>query len=62
LNDSINELIQTKRKWESRILALGGRDHNADASERFGSEMDQTGDYLYFGAAKNLAVKDLVGG
>ena len=62
LNDSINELIQAKDQWEARILSLGGRDYKADALERFGNEVNfnTTGEYQYFGAAKNLVVEDLI--
>ena len=59
LNDSINELINEKRAWESRILELGGRDYKAEAFEKFGDDVyggqadsQFSEDYLYFGAAK----------
>ena len=58
LNDSINELLKEKLKWEARITDLGGRDY---ASERIASSVADGGvsilgadGYKYFGAAKNL--------
>ena len=61
LNDAINGLIREKDTWEVQILKMGGRDHKADASDKFGSEViSNTGEYQYFGAAKNLVSKEEV--
>lgn len=58
LNDSINELLKEKLKWEARITELGGKDY---AAERMASSVADGGvsilgadGYKYFGAAKNL--------
>ena len=52
LNDSINELVQIKDKWEKRILELGGRDYKADAQDKFGDIPMDGSVYQYYGAAK----------
>ncbi len=43
-------------------MSLGGRDYKADALEKFGNEVNfnSTGEYQYFGAAKNLVVEELI--
>jgi len=58
LNDTINDLLKDKLKWEARITELGGKDY---AAERISSSVADGGvavlgadGYKYFGAAKNL--------
>ena len=58
MNDSINELLKEKLKWEARVTELGGKDYLA---ERQASSVADGGvavlgadGYKYFGAAKNL--------
>ena len=61
LNDSINQLVKEKDKWERRILDLGGRDYRAEAIGKFNDEnlLIFTGEYQYFGAAKKFIDKDI---
>jgi len=57
LNDHINKLIREKRHWERQIKALGGPNYEAIASkivDQDGKRALGTGDYFYFGAAKEL--------
>ena len=59
LNDELNQLLRTKRKWEDRIRELGGKDYREEGRnfakqgvQLPGSVSDE--DYVYFGEAKNL--------
>ena len=61
MNDHINKLFREKRHWERRIIELGGRNYltlpvaRSDEDDALG-----TGNYKYFGAAKDLpGVKEL---
>ena len=58
LNDSINELLKEKVKWEARVTELGGKDylaeHQASSLADGGVSILGTDGYKYFGAAKNL--------
>ncbi|XP_053991233.1 pre-mRNA-splicing factor ISY1 homolog [Hylaeus volcanicus] len=59
LNDNINNLLNEKQRWETRIKDLGGPDYSvtsARLSDALGEELvsTSTSGYKYFGAAKNL--------
>ena len=60
MNDSINELLREKLKWEARITELGGKDYLAERKLHQSSVADGgvsilgADGYKYFGAAKNL--------
>ena len=57
LNDEINALLNSKRQWEDRIHQLGGQNYRKK-EQRFydadGQELPGSGQYRYFGAAKDL--------
>ena len=58
LNDSINELLKEKLKWEARVTELGGKDYLAERQANSvadgGVSVLGADGYKYFGAAKNL--------
>ncbi|KAL4436030.1 hypothetical protein ABPG74_022265 [Tetrahymena malaccensis] len=57
LNDEINKLIKEKASYEQRILELGGPDYKSNIEKFFDDEgevLPGSGDYFYFGAAKDL--------
>ena len=58
LNDSINEMLQEKAKWEERIRELGGRNYMEEdgnlPDESVDAMLEGKNGYKYFGAAKNL--------
>lgn len=57
LNDAINKLLREKRHWERRIVELGGANYRRRAPTSFEAEgvaLSAGGNYLYFGAAKDL--------
>ena len=58
LNDEINNILKTKYKWEARIKKLGGPDYQAELDKQQTLSIEsggkKHGEYLYFGAAKNL--------
>ena len=58
LNDSINEMLVEKAKWEERIRELGGRNYNEEDGQLPDESVDDMlktkNGYKYFGAAKNL--------
>jgi pre-mRNA-splicing factor ISY1 len=57
LNDEINEKLRRKRKWEKRIIELGGPNYIRLAPKVFdgdGRELPGDGGYKYFGAARTL--------
>ena len=67
LNDSINEMLIEKSKWEDRIRELGGRNYDSSDDQMPDSKVDtdqvmkDRNGYQYFGAAKNLPeVKQLM--
>lgn len=64
INDQINKLIYIKRKWEIRIVELGGPDYRKESDELIKAnsvELKGNNNYKYFGAAKNLkGVKELL--
>ena len=59
LNDDINNMLRSKRRWKSESLSLGGptiwrlapKVYDAD-----GRELPGDGGYKYFGAARNLPI------
>lgn len=63
LNDEINNLLKEKRQWDQRIKELGGPDYTKLEAKLFdhsGVEQPGSGEYKYFGAAKDLpGVRDL---
>ncbi|GBE59846.1 member RAS oncogene family protein [Babesia ovata] len=58
LNDEINRLIGLRKRWDERVIELGGADQRALSSSienAHGAELKVGGGgYRYFGAAKNL--------
>ena len=69
LNDQINELMREKRRWERRIIELGGPNYfkisQLKAYDRDGNELPSietgAGTYKYFGEARNLpGVKEML--
>lgn len=59
LNDSINDMLRNKRRWEKRIIELGGPNYIRLAPKVFdadGRELPGDGGYKYFGAARNLPI------
>ena len=55
MNDHINKLLREKRHWERRILELGGRNHmSVPCKEIDEDDAPGTGNYKYFGAARDL--------
>ncbi|GFE55205.1 member RAS oncogene family protein [Babesia ovis] len=58
LNDEINRLIGLRKRWDERVIELGGPDYRAMSSSienAHGAELKiGGGGYRYFGAAKNL--------
>lgn len=60
LNDSINELLKVKERWETRVTELGGKDYISEREQQQQSMADGgvalpgAEGYKYFGAAKNL--------
>jgi pre-mRNA-splicing factor ISY1 len=59
MNDSINKKIREKGHWDKRIIELGGPDHRGEGVEAAGkaapgSKHAKGGEYLYFGAARDL--------
>ncbi|GIX63329.1 RAB43, member RAS oncogene family protein [Babesia caballi] len=58
LNDDINRLIGLRKRWDERIIELGGPDYRALSSSienAHGAELKVGGGgYRYFGAAKTL--------
>ncbi|ORM41566.1 Pre-mRNA-splicing factor ISY1 -like protein [Babesia sp. Xinjiang] len=58
LNDEINRLIGLRKRWDERVIELGGPDYRALSSSienAHGAELKVGGGgYKYFGAAKNL--------
>nr|BAN64831.1 isy1-like splicing family protein [Babesia bovis] len=58
LNDEINRLIGLRKRWDERVIELGGPDQRALSSaieNAHGAELKiGGGGYRYFGAAKNL--------
>lgn len=57
LNDEINRLLKEKRSWDKRIKELGGPDYTQLETKLFdrdGVELPGSGEYKYFGAAKDL--------
>lgn len=58
MNDSINELLKEKLKWEARVTELGGKDYLAERQANSvadgGVSVLGADGYKYFGAAKNL--------
>lgn len=53
MNDHINKLLREKRHWERRILELGGPDYLRTTSNNY-EDAPGTGNYKYFGAARDL--------
>lgn len=53
LNDNINKLFREKKHWERRIKELNGPDYSKQKMN-IGDEPITSGDYLYWGAAKDL--------
>jgi pre-mRNA-splicing factor ISY1 len=59
LNDGINQELRNKRRWEKRIIELGGPNYIRLAPKVFdsdGRELPGDGGYKYFGAARNLPI------
>ena len=59
LNDEINQALRNKRRWEKRIIELGGPNYIRLAPKVFdadGRELPGDGGYKYFGAARNLPI------
>lgn len=55
MNDHINKLLREKRHWERRILELGGRSYKSvPCGEIDEDNAPGTGNYKYFGAARDL--------
>lgn len=58
LNDTINDMLLEKAKWEERIRELGGRNYieeEGDLPDESVDDLLKTKEgYKYFGAAKNL--------
>lgn len=57
MNDEINRYINLKRQWEERIKELGGQDFKKKEQKFYdadGQELPGSGNYKYFGAAKDL--------
>ncbi|AFZ79863.1 hypothetical protein BEWA_027120 [Theileria equi strain WA] len=58
LNDEINRLIGLRKRWDERIIELGGPDYrplSASIENAHGAELKVGGSgYKYFGAARNL--------
>lgn len=58
LNDQINKLLREKRRWEERIVELGGTDHTKSKGPRLDADGREVPGgirgYKYFGAAKDL--------
>ena len=57
LNDDINHKLYRKRRWEKRIIELGGPNYMRLAPKVFdgdGRELPGDGGYKYFGAARTL--------
>lgn len=55
MNDHINKLLREKRHWERRIIELGGPNHMRGPSTKFDADdVPGTGNYKYFGAARDL--------
>lgn len=60
MNDHINKLFREKRHWERRIIELGGRNYFTAPGSKLDEDAPGTGDYKYFGAARDLpGVKEL---
>lgn len=53
LNDNINKLFREKKHWERRIKELNGTDYSKQKLN-LGDEPIHSGEYRYFGAAKDL--------
>ena len=63
LNDKVNALIRKLRRWELRILELGGIDYGKVGLQTPGGDILNTNQnqYQYFGRARNLpGVKELI--
>ena len=59
LNDDINQSLRNKRRWEKRIIELGGPNYIRLAPKVYdadGRELPGDGGYKYFGAARNLPI------
>lgn len=55
MNDHINKLLREKRHWERRIIDLGGTNYLKTPATKFdGQEIPGSGNYKYFGAARDL--------
>lgn len=63
LNDEVNKMIQEIRRWQMRILELGGIDYSRQGIKTPNGDILNTNmnQYLYFGRARNLpGVKELL--
>jgi len=61
MNDHINKLLREKRHWERRIIELNGPNYFRVPAIKFDDDdAPGTGNYKYFGAARDLpGVKEL---
>lgn len=63
LNDKVNEQIKELRRWETRIVELGGIDYSRDGISAPDGDIlnSKTNNYQYFGRARELPiVKELI--
>jgi pre-mRNA-splicing factor ISY1 len=63
LNDEVNQIIRELRRWEIRIVELGGIDYSRVSHQTPTGDMLNTAanHYQYFGRARNLpGVKELI--
>lgn len=60
LNDTINQLLKEKQRYDRRIADLGTQNHKTLEREKNSLPREVDFEYRYFGAARNLpAAKDL---